>query len=317
MNHFDTAIGVPLDRNRLNGSEDDIDIYYDLLEADVTRVNPSFIYNLDEVGFQDFVDSKSVTEIVPENFPSEKVNISCDRNEKRCSAHVSISLDGKNVPPTLILPRLTIDSEVYSVLPKNCFKAFSQINGFLTTAIFLKWWQNVFLPHLQLKRIKYNYNGPALIILDGLKAHHLVLDKVNEQTNNIIIRFMPPHTSDQVQMLDLGVFGYQKRISKYKVKPTNEFSNQSKQIIKIVSGIYRSTDPFITASSFRQAGVMLEYLKNGTQQVRVYRGCARGVRHYSPERLSMEQSLMPAQKDAQNTRLSWKNIHEKSFRIYI
>ena len=124
--HFDTAIGVPLDRNRLNGSEDDIDIYYDLLEADVTRVNPSFIYNLDEVGFQDFVDSKSVTVIVPENFPSEKVNISCDRNEKRCSALVSISLDGENVPPTLILPRLTIDSEVYSVLPKNCFKAFSK-----------------------------------------------------------------------------------------------------------------------------------------------------------------------------------------------
>lgn len=314
---FEKALGIPLDQNRLNCSELSIDEYYDQLEIDIAKVNPSFIYNLDEVGFQDHADAKIVTVVVPENCPSQKVNLPTDRNDRRCSALVCISMDGENVTPTLILPRSTIDSEVYSILPKNCFKAFHQKNGFITTAIFLKWWYNVFIPHLQLKRQKYNYYGPALVILDGLLQHHLVLDDVNEVRNNIIIRFIPPHSSDQVQMLDLGVFGYQKRISKFKVKPPSECSAQSKKIIKMVTGIYRSTDPLTTASSFRQAGIIYEYSKNGIQTAKVFRGCARGVRHYSPERLSIVENLTQSQQNAQNTRLEWKKIHDNSFRINI
>lgn len=76
-------------------------------------------------------------------------------------------------------------------------------------------------------------------------------------------------------MLDFSFLGYQKRITKYKIKSPNEFSNQSKQIIKIVSRIYRSIDPFIMVISFRQADVMLVDLKDGIQRVRIYRSCTR------------------------------------------
>lgn len=315
--NFQNSIGVPLDQNRFSCSEKTIDEYYSQLEEVVPRVNPCFIYNLDEVGYQDYVDSRMVIVVVPEEFVAKKVSIPYDRNAKRCSALVAIALNGENVKPTLILPRVTIDSEIYTVLPHHCFTSFSQKNGFITTAIFLKWFENIFLPHLREKRNRHNYYGPALIILDGLKAHHLVLDSITEEKNNIIIIFLPAHSSDQTQMLDLGIFGTQKRISRFKVKPPKEFTKQSKTIIKMVTAIYRSTDPFSTVSAFRQAGIVLNYSTNGAQVAKVKRGCARGVRHYSPERLSQEQNKTEAQIDALLTRQTWEEIHKNSFRINV
>lgn len=83
--------------------------------------------------FQDHVDFKIVTVIVPENYPSQKDNLPTDKNERRCSALVCISMDGENVTHTLIIPRSTIDSEVSLILPKTNLKAFHQKNGFITT----------------------------------------------------------------------------------------------------------------------------------------------------------------------------------------
>lgn len=122
---FLNGIGVPFDQNQtlnilqygsilcLQCPENDIDEYY--------YSHPSFIYNFDEVGYQEYVDSREITVVVPQNFSSEKVFMPYDRNTKRCSAIVSIALDGENPTPSLILPRKTIDSEVYSILPKNSF----------------------------------------------------------------------------------------------------------------------------------------------------------------------------------------------------
>lgn len=54
-------------------TEDSIDKYYDELENNLKGVNPGFVYNFDDVGFQEYVDSREITVIVPENFPSEKM----------------------------------------------------------------------------------------------------------------------------------------------------------------------------------------------------------------------------------------------------
>lgn len=54
-------------------TEDSIDKYYDELENNLKGVNPGFVYNFDDVGFQEYVDSREITVIVPENFSSEKM----------------------------------------------------------------------------------------------------------------------------------------------------------------------------------------------------------------------------------------------------
>ena len=314
---FQNGIEVPFDQNRLHCPENDIDEYYDLLENSIKDSHPSFIYNFDEVGYQEYVDSREITVVVPQNFSSEKVFMPYDRNTKRCSAIISIALDGENPKPSLILPRKTIDSEVYSILPQNSFYQFYQPNGFITTAIFLNWWDNIFMPHLRLKKEKYNYSGKTIVICDGLRAHHAVLDVVIKEEDNIQIIYLPPHSSDQTQALDLGVFGFQKRVSRFRVQPPQNFSPQSQNIIKVISAAYRSTDPFSTASAFRQSGIVLEYTKDHTQNVKVLRGCARSVRHYSPERLENEENKTEAQIKAEKTRLTWDEVHKNSFRISI
>ena len=314
---FSSAIGVPFDSKRLECTEDSIDKYYDELENNLNGVHPGFVYNFDEVGFQEYVDSREVTVIVPENFSEEKVHLPYDRNTKRCSALVAIALDGENVKPALILNRKTIDSEIFSVLPQKSFHTYFQANGFITTAIFLNWWEKIFLPNLRLKRHKYNYYGPTIVICDGLKAHHAVLDAFNKDDYNIKIIYLPAHSSDQTQALDLGIFGFQKRISRFKVKPPECFSYQSKNIIRIITAIYRSTDPYSCSSAFRQAGIVLHLEKDLSQTVKVQRGCARAVRHYSPECIATEEEITIAQDKAESTRLDWDEIHKNSKRINI
>ncbi|KAK8845734.1 hypothetical protein M9Y10_020652 [Tritrichomonas musculus] len=69
---FKTSIEVPFDQNRLACPEQTIDDYFSLLEHNVENANSSFVYNLDEVSFQEYVDSREVTVIVPENFLQKK-----------------------------------------------------------------------------------------------------------------------------------------------------------------------------------------------------------------------------------------------------
>ena len=82
--------------------------------------------------------------------------------------------------------------------------------------------------------------------------------------------------------------------------------------------VYRSTDPYSCASAFRQSGIILDYQSNNfTQVAKVQRGCARAVRHYSPEHLADEPNKTIAQDIAENTRLDWSLIHSNSQRIQI
>lgn len=139
-----------------------------------------------------------------------------DRTTKRCSAIIAISLNGEKPKPSLILTRITIDSEIYTFLPRNSFYQFYQPNGFITTTIFfLKWWEQIFIPHLPLKSQKFNFYGTANVIADGLRAHHAILNVIVKPTDKIKLIYIPPHSLNQTQALDFRVFGHQKRISRF------------------------------------------------------------------------------------------------------
>lgn len=57
---FQTVKGIPFEFGRNNLKLVDIENYYDALRRKVARLYPSLIFNIDESGFSEFVDVKSV-----------------------------------------------------------------------------------------------------------------------------------------------------------------------------------------------------------------------------------------------------------------
>lgn len=69
----------------------------------------------------------------------------------------------------------------------------------------------LFLPKLHELREKFKYDGKAVIILDSLKAHHNIVEKIDAEKENIVFHFLVAYLSDQTQPLDLGLFGIMKK----------------------------------------------------------------------------------------------------------
>jgi hypothetical protein len=75
------------------------------------------------------------------------------------------------------------------------------------------------------------YNGPAIVILDGCTRHAIERIQVGLWAKGIYITPLPPHSSDQTQPLDLGVFAVVKRFSLLPI--TRAYSRQSSQVMRI------------------------------------------------------------------------------------
>ena len=73
---------------------------------------------------------------------------------------------------------------------------------------------------------------------------------------NIICKFIPPHTSDQLQPLDLGVFGNQKRWQG-NITVEADLNRQTKQVIKIYDSYRMATTPKNVIGAFRKAGLVV------------------------------------------------------------
>lgn len=318
---FATATGVPFESERVECKEADIDDYFEKLKQRLDGVDGRFCFNLDEVGQQDFVDALDITVIVPKELEGTRILIPVRRNSRRASALSCIAPDGINPPPLIIIPRKTIDSEIFNYVPKNAFTVAYQENGFMTITIFRQWWMHSFIPFLRQKKRSLNYSGKTVVIMDQLRAHVAVVDSLSDDiaSDNIEVQYLVPHSSDQTQPLDLGVFGRQKKIAQGKVLADIVAHDQTKQIIKVISSIYEATTPIRCLSAFKQSGLnfVSNVPKDEIPYIEVRRGMARAVRHYQKEVISMVPIPTAAQLEANATRLTSETIHNNSLRISI
>ena len=92
--------------------------------------------------------------------------------------------------------------------------------------------------------------------IDGFGCHQTdeFLELASEA--NIICKFIPPHTSDQLQPLDLGVFGNQKRWQG-NITVEADLNRQTKQVIKIYDSYRMATTPKNVIGAFRKAGLVV------------------------------------------------------------
>ena len=190
----------------------------------------------------------------------------------------------------------------------------------MTKNIFRKWMQDIFVPFVQRKKKKFEYEGKTVLLMDGLRAHIAITEESIEilTSENIKVIFLVPHTSDQTQPLDLGIFATQKSISQNEAKSPDGSRSQTSKIYKILYGLFKTTTPMACCSAFRQAGlVYVEGFDGNRPTIEVRRGCARAVRHYNAELIENIPDPSEAQLDAQSTRLTIDVINQASKRLDI
>lgn len=321
-NDFKSVIGIPMDSKRLDVDENDIDQYFADLEQAIQEVHPYFVYNLDEVGVQDFQDAPQEYVLVRKNYDKQARYYPVNRSGKRITALSCICTNADWIPPMIIVNRSTIDSEIHSIVPADKYFIVRQSKGFLTTSNLKQWFDKIFIPELQLKRLKYNYNGTCLLLMDNFISHLQIMDIIDFDQYNIKVLFIVPHASDQLQPLDLNVFGNQKRQNSA-IKNEKFLTSQTNRISRLIDSLWKASSPKNVASAFRSSGLLVTCRSVdgiATIYVGVRRGAARAVRHYNDsliERNIQQNIPLSASQTMAKNKLTMEEIHKNSFRIKI
>jgi len=164
---FKVVTGVPLERSRIQVDIKDIEEYFESIKPYVETIPSSFIFNLDETGFLEFQDATDIKVIVSADFQESKINIPVNRDSKRSTLLHGICADGSFIPPCIILPRKTIETETFNcgLTPEKVLLLY-QINGFMTNSCFDLWFHQIFIPQIKKKKRELSYNGESLLIMD-------------------------------------------------------------------------------------------------------------------------------------------------------
>lgn len=275
--------GEPMDSLRISCSCEDIDSYYDKLEAILQRKIPApFVINIDESGCNEFADAMNTIVIVPSDFPHNEIKIPVKRCSKNTSIIGAICCDGSTITPGVVVNRKTIETELYEAGytdDKVCIG--HQENGFFNKDTFQEWAEKYFFPEIMKRREKYEYQGEALVILDGFCVHDTdwFLDECTFY--NIIPLFMPPHSSDQCQPLDIGIFFLQK-LKMQRIKVDDRYDPQTQKLIKMIDSLRQATTISNVIGAFRGAGIDVRY-DGETNMLYPYvnRAMACKVRHWA------------------------------------
>ena len=205
---FKSCIGVPYESDRLETSITDVEQNLNILYEKINGIPLPFIFNIDEVGEQRYTDACEKYVIVPWSYDKLTVPIPVERDGRRSSVLVCISPNGQTCPPQYAITRTTIDSELFRYIPPDQIQLVHTDSGFINTKSMIYWFEESFFPYLRNLRILYNF-----------KSHENCLNSLDLESQNLIIHYLEPHSSEQTQPLDISIFGAMKRYnSNYKMK---------------------------------------------------------------------------------------------------
>jgi hypothetical protein len=195
-------------------------------------------------------DLRSVVWVVPSSHKAEHVNFPIPRTGKRITLIACIALDGSFLSPTvdsdLILTGMTPEKVIIK----------SQRHGFVNTPIFDSWMDETFLPELRRRREAFQYAGLAVLMLDNCSFHmaHRFLEACDHE--RVLSDYLPPDSSNQLQPLDLSIFGITKRLLA-RINRLDSVNVQSRHIAQLVSAFMSAATPVSIVEKFRFSGICL------------------------------------------------------------
>ena len=296
---FKVVQGIPMEDNRLFCSPEKIDEYFKKLEEVIAvgMIPSSFIMNLDEAGFDSYVDARRIKRVVPSSFQQTQVPTPVSRQEKRATLLAAICADGHCLRPMLILQRDTIERELLDLGYNEQVVIYGRSEtGFMNSELFLQWAERSFFPEIRQRRALLDYEGPALLIMDGFGVHTSSAFELLCEEENVVIVFIPPHTSDQLQPCDLGLFAVLKRWQSNIALPAH-LNKQTRQVVRMLDGLRMATTPKNVIGAFRKAGIVGQFsLEKGQMLATVDPSQATAVRHFQSHAPIQDRGMNPKQR---------------------
>ena len=175
-------------------------LYKSLLDETGLIDKPSHIFKADESGLDlNSNVGKVVVKTKSKHAYSEQKSI-----KDHITTMVCCSASGLIMSPIIIFEKSWPSGPYSQKGPDGCLYAKSP-NGYIDEELFLKWFKNFFIPET-------NHLRPTLLVLDGHGSHgtnttHLSFELISlAKEENIHILLLPPHTTNILQPLDVGVF---------------------------------------------------------------------------------------------------------------
>jgi hypothetical protein len=152
--------GIPIETGRLGVTQEQIIEFFREAIETIEGVPAHFVFNMDEMGHQDWADWKKQICIVPSSHPDDHVNMPVPRSGKRITLLACLGADGSFLRPGIIIPRKTVDEHVLlsGLSPEKLAVRF-QPKGFVDTEIFDDWLSDVLVQELFRRRELYHYDG--------------------------------------------------------------------------------------------------------------------------------------------------------------
>ena len=151
----------------------DVNLYFNQLTDALTQVTCfSLIINMDESGFI----SRPQKDKCQNCCYLKDCPVTSTFREERNSSHISIvgavSIDGKVLKPMLLSINQNPSPEIRETWLEGTFEWFKTPKGYMNHDSMIAWMRNILFPYINEQREKLgNGDLPALLIMDGLKAH--------------------------------------------------------------------------------------------------------------------------------------------------
>jgi hypothetical protein len=223
----------------------------------IEGVPSHFIFNMDEMGHQEWADRQEIVCVVPVEHDDDVVSLPVPRTGKRITLISCIALDGSFLKPVVIIPRKTVDADIQltGMTPEKV-TIKSQVHGFVSGQIFESWFEETFLPELSIRRTAFGYAGPSVLLMDNCTSH--TSDRFRQLCEEaaVVPFYFPPHSSNQLQPLDLSLFGVTKRLLA-RMNRLDAVNIQTKHIAQVVSSFMSAATPLNIVKTFGLSGIGL------------------------------------------------------------
>jgi hypothetical protein len=143
-----------------------------------------------------------------------------------------------------MIPRKTVDDDlVLTRVTTEKLAIWSQPKGYMGIAIFEDWFTNTFLVELQHRGAFHGYGGPAILLLENCPVHTGPVFQALCETHRVSLCFYPPHSSNQLQALDLSMLGIVKRLLA-RANRIDAGNIQTKHIVNVVGAFMSAVIPW-------------------------------------------------------------------------
>jgi hypothetical protein len=122
--------------------------------------------------------------------------------------------------------------------------------------MFDDWFRDIFIPELDARRQRFVYQGPAFLIIDNSTAHRGLEFDALCRDHMVVPIWLPPHSSNQLQMLDLCLFGITKKFLG-RANKLEKVNLQTLPIVNLLESFMAAAIPRNVTAAFRNVGLSL------------------------------------------------------------